>query len=207
MTYTRAFGNVLAGNYSMFEVDGTGVAIGDATTYNDLPPVPLVAARVGANLPDLTVLVGNIKQYAFKVDDEVFGAQEVLHEYKEGTNFNVHVHWATNGTDGTNRYVKWELEYALANVMESAPYTSLFSSSTPKSVEFLIPASTGDRAHTLSVLDSAVSGSGIKIGAYFIYRFRRFAAAGTAPSASPFAIALGIHINQDTAGSRTVSAK
>lgn len=50
--------------------------------YDDLPPVPLLTARVAANAPTLAVFSGGVQQYTFDaVNDEVHGATEVVHKY------------------------------------------------------------------------------------------------------------------------------
>jgi len=197
------FGNNV--NKTQIESDGTIKFIGNATIWNDLPnTTPLVTAKPGSgNNPSLTVLVGGITQYTFDVNDYVVGASEFMHEYKEGSNFDIHVHWVTNGSEGSDKYVKWELEYSICNADATAPYGYAFSGSTSPSLEILIPASTPDRSHIISVIDANVSGTGLLIGSYIIWKFRRIAAAGTAPAANPFALAIGFHYEQDTVGSRT----
>ena len=79
--------------------------------YDDLPPVPITSARLGATAPTLTTFIGNIEQYTFdNTNDYVIGATELTHSYKEGTDISAHLHWATNGLDITDRTVKWRLE-------------------------------------------------------------------------------------------------
>jgi hypothetical protein len=206
---TGQFGNVAGGNYSEFETDGTLKFNGNATVYNDLPPIPLIAARLGAaNNPSLATLVGNIQVYSFGINDYVYGVQEILHEYKEGSNIDIHIHWVTNGSEVGDTYVNWECEYSIANLDNSAPYTatgSAFSSSTVLTTgNTKIPGGTPDRAHIYTDIGTDITGTNYKIGAIICYRFRRIAnTAGAAnPAANPFALQLGFHIEQDTVGSR-----
>lgn len=194
------FGAIDSGNYTYFESDGTLVHAGDSTTFDDLPPVPITAARLGATAPTLATFVGNIQQYTFdNTNDYVIGATEITHKYKEGTDLDIHVHWATNGTDGTDRTVKWQVEYQVANIDTS--FTYAYSGSTTVSGEVTIPASTADRS--THILDAGtIDGTNLKIGAYIVWRFERIASSGTEPTADPFALAVGFHMNQDTTGSR-----
>lgn len=171
-------------------------------TYDDLPPMSLITAKVSANQPTLAPFVGNIQQYTFDaINDEVFGTTEVTHQYKEGTLLLPHIHWATNGLEATPKYVKWELEYVIIkpNGSASAPVIST-------SAELEIPASTPDRTHFISSLGS-IDGTEIVIGTYIAWRLRRIASVGTAPSANPFGLAIGVHVEMDTFGSTTIMTK
>lgn len=179
----------------------------DETVWDDLPPVPLITSKVGANSPTPTTFVGNIQQYTFDAtNDEVFGATEITHQYKEGTDIEVHVHWATNGLEVGSAAVKWELEYTTADGDGSAPFAYAFAGSTVISAETTIPANTPDRSHIITTLGT-ITGVAAKIGAYICWRFRRIASTGTAPAADPFGLAIGFHVEQDTLGSRQTYVK
>lgn len=198
----RKFGAVDDGNYTGFNDLGRLIGYGSARTYNDLPPIPLLNQRTGgANQPSLTAFQGNIYQLTFAVNAYVYGNYEILHEYAEGTNLEPHVHFATNGTDTTDRTVKYELEYSIANGHEA------FQAATIISAETVIPANTPDRTHFIAFDFPAIVGTGLKIGAYITYRFRRIASTGTEPTGSPFALTLGFHVLQDTLGSGNVGTK
>lgn len=173
-----------------------------SSNYNDLPPVPIIGARLGSTAPTLTTFVGNIEQFTFDAtNDFVIGATEITHGYKEGTDIEIHLHWATNGIDGTDRYVKWQIEYTLSNNLGS-----FLTSTQTISNQKQIPASTPDRTHLISVLGT-ITGTSIKIGTYICWRLNRISAVGSAPSSNPFAIALGFHVDNDTIGSRYIYIK
>jgi len=193
-------------NYSTFEDDGTYIMYGNATTYDDLPPVPILISRLGATAPTLATFKGNVQAYRFGVNDYVEGATEVTHKYKQGADIDIHIHWATNGSEGSEKAVKWQLEYTVSNADGSAPFTSAFGNTVTVSAETAIPASTADRSHIITPLGT-ITGTNIIIGAYMVWRLTRIAAAGTAPAAGPFAVALGFHVEQDTTGSRTTYTK
>lgn len=198
-------------NYTEFENNGTVHFVGAATVYDDLPPIPMINLRFGgANNPSLATLVGNIFAMRFAVGDYLYGNYEIVHEYKEGTNLDVHVHWVTNGTHTNDRYVKWEIEWTIANLnyemTSAATSDQIFSSSTVASFEQVILANTPDRTHIYTDISDIIVPA-TKIGAYILYRIRRIAATGTAPTSDPFGLALGIHIEKDTCGSRTEITK
>lgn len=168
------------------------------SVWDDISPIPILNTRLGgANQPSLTNLVGNIQQFTFGVGDYIYGAYEIPHTYKEGTDLDIHVHWVSNGLEATEKFVKWEFEYSIANV------DGTFGTATVISSENSIPANTTNRTHFYSDINGVVSGTGLLIGAYILYRFRRIASTGAAPANNPFAIALGVHIEMDTLGSRT----
>jgi hypothetical protein len=173
-----------------------------ADTWNDLPPIPIAALKLGGagTAPTWTAFVGNTYLYAFAVNDEAYGAQEILHEYKEGTDLEAHLHWVTNGLEGVDKAVKWEVEYTMSNIGDAFPATSTMSA------EATILANTPDRTHVYTDL-ADITGTGVEIGNYIVFRVKRIAAVGTAPVADPFALTVGFHIKQNTEGSRTELVK
>lgn len=196
-------------NYTTFEEDGTIVMNGDATVYNDVV-IPLLPKTTGAGNPTLTNLVGNIQQFTFAVNDSIQCENaEAPHPWKQGSGIEIHVHWANQALEATDRYVKWELEYSFANVKINSNTNTIFESNTPISVEVMIPANTPARTSLYSTLAVFTSGqlAAYKIGCNLILRLKRIAAVGAAPSANPFVFNLGIHYESDTLGSRTTIGK
>ena len=178
------------------------------TTWNDWN-LGISGAKVPAvNAPTWATLVGNLNAYQFAVNDYLYmEAQEFLHDWKEGTDVQAHLHWVTGGlNDATVRGVAWEVEYSVCNPLEAAFGASAFTSATVASTEFTIPAAQPDRTHRIGTI-ATIPGSALRIGAQIIMRLRRVAAVGTAPAANPFAISFGLHYQSDTSGSRTVFSK
>lgn len=201
------FGDVEGGNYSEFESDGTLVFNGNATTYDDLPPNPIIRSRQpAANNPTLATLKGAIQQYTFAVNDYVSDNFELLHSWKPGTNLNVHIHWATNGSEGTDKAVKWEFTYTISNAHATAPFTDAFGDTVAISSETVIPANTPDRAHIISSLGT-IDGTNLRIGSVVAYNIKRIASSGSAPTSNPFGLQVAAHIEQDTTGSRSLYTK
>ena len=172
-----------------------------SATYDDLPPSAFSTGRIpGADFPTWTAFSGNINLYQFDVGDNLEPhATEITHQYKEGEDLEMHIHWATGGTDIDARAVKWEVEYVIASPGEA------FSGATV-SAEAVIPANTPDRTAFVTTI-ATINGSALKIGAYIVSRVKRIASTGTAPTADPFGIAIGFHTQMDTLGSRQMYIK
>lgn len=193
------FGDVDSGDYSYFEEDGTYKAVGEATTWNDLPPNPIARSRQPAvNNPTLATLVGNIQQFTFAINDYVSDNLELLHEYKEESDMSFHIHWSNQGTESTTKSVIWSLEYAKANT-----YGAFTTATVTASAD--ITVGTVDRQHFITAFPT-VSGTGIGIGALFAYNIKRIAS-GNEPTQNPFGLQVSAHIEQDTLGSRQVFTK
>ncbi len=102
--------------------------------------------------------------------------------------------------------MKWEIEYTIANTNLSGGVGDTFPATTTVSVETGIPASTDDLA-SMHTIVATVTGTNFNVGATLKMRVRRITAAGAAPVADPFGLMVGVHIEKDMMGSRTVSAK
>lgn len=176
----------------------------DETVWDDLAPSPIIAAKLGATAPTLATFVTDVEQYTFDAtNDYVIGATEITHKWKEGTTIYPHIHWANNGTNATDRGVKWQLKYTVGDAMET------FSAQTTTVVDVTIPLATADRTHMINDFATPIDGTNLKIGAYICWRLERIATAHAngAPANDPFALALGFHVEMDTIGSRTKTAK
>jgi len=173
-----------------------GVFYPGGTIFNELPPVPVTAAKLGSTAPTLATFIGNIEQYTFDAtNDYVIGATEIVHWYKEGTDIHPHMHWATNGLEEANKGVKWQLEYSIGNM------DGTFSGATTISAETTILANTTDRTHMYTAFAN-ISGTGVLIGSLIVFKLSRIAATGDAPAADPFGLGVGFHAEIDTIGSK-----
>ncbi len=163
---------------------------------------PIIIRTVAPGQPTLAVLNGNITMPQWQVNDfHVCESQEFVHGWKEGTAVMWHIHLTTNGVDATDRYVKFTLEYGYVDVGGAWVFPALLTSP-----ELLIPANTPDRTMFVFNLGSFTP-LGFKIGAHAVARLMRIAAVGAAPTNNPFVAMLQMHIQVNTLGSRTVSAK
>jgi hypothetical protein len=171
---------------------------GSATVWEDLQ-FQISTARVPAsNFPSWEAFTTNTYEYAFDVDEYVYlFANELYHSWKEGTAANVHLH-ITNKTaqnTGANRYAKFTVYIAYADTDEVWTETSV-------TAELTIP--TGTSAMTNFYLDvgdlsltNNLIGSQIKCTVY-----RIAATGGTEYADSTFITQVGMHLENDSMGSR-----
>lgn len=202
ITYVpRKFGDIDNGNYSGFEDDGTLVFNGNATVYNDII-MPASNLRPGASPPTFSVFKGGIYGLAFSptILEEVHGAAEMQHNYKEGTDIEVHVHWSPATTNVGD--CLWKFEYTKANMA-----TGVFGTTTT-----LIPTTgittTGTAYQHQYTSIGVISGTGMKIGDIIVYRVYRDATSGSDTyTGGAFLHSVGIHYECDTSGSRNITGK
>lgn len=118
-----------------------------ATGWRDLV-MPGISFRGGAIAPDLVTFVGGIYQYAFDaaIVEELYSIGHPNHDYKPGTQVDVHIHWAPSNTN--TGVVRWGVEYSFARgfSIEAFPATT---------TQYLEQAGSGtDRMH--QIVDSGL---------------------------------------------------
>ena len=156
---------------------------------------PIIIRATGPNRPVLTVVRGNIEAPLWAVNDFVqIEGQEIVHGYREGSDIQWHVHLITSGTDVTDRYVRFEVEWLWANA-----FGELSSTITTTSPDLLIPANTPDRTMIPRQIE-LVSVVGLERGAHIWSRLRRIASVGTAPTSNVFCSMLQLHVDCDALG-------
>lgn len=90
------FGNVSAGNYSEFEADGTYIAKGDATTFDDLQGSILSLKTVGIRVT-VNDLENTLEYTALaSLSDYAFDNYQVRHRWLIGSVVKPHIHWEQN---------------------------------------------------------------------------------------------------------------
>ena len=191
----NSFGNKDSGNYASFEPDGTLKFNGTSTAWVDID-FPIIIRTTGANIPTLETIQGNITVPQWKVNDvNVCEGQELIHQWKENSEVRWHLHMITNGSEVTDKYVKWEIEYFWVNV------DGAISASDTQSVEYKIPANTPSKTmFIVSIYQWTPTGG--KIGGHVFARLKRIASSGAAPVANPWCNMLQLHVECDTVGSR-----
>lgn len=161
----------------------------------------------GAGKPTLASFSGNINQWTMAVNDIAeLRPVEMAHKWKEATEIELHVHWATNGLDATDRGVKWEIDYTWSNGLGEAAPTA-FAAATTLSTETLIPASTPDKTYMYTSVLSFTPTAGV-IGAGLLMSLKRIASVtNPTPANSPWVIMVGVHYQINTIGSRQIGTK
>ena len=170
------------------------------TLFNDIQ-FPISPAKVPAsNAPTWETFTTNTNEYAFDVDDYLdLQANEVTHDWKEGTNGHMHIHFTikTTQSTGSDRFVKFSIWVSYVDTSE------VWVEQAVLSFEKTIP--TGSLALTAFYLDmgDALLGSYLR-GSQIKLRVKRIAATGgTEYADSVYVTQTGMHIETDKLGSIT----
>ena len=197
-------GDVVGGNFTHIEADGTIEFNGNATVWNDIY-FPMTVGKIGgANQPTWAAFQGNTFEYSFAINNYIhLPTQEIAHSYKEGSNIVLHVHIVLDGSDVGDTKVNYEIEYTIGDLDEV-----MSAAAVETSGDFTITGGLADRTH-LYIPVTTIIGTNLKTQSALKMRFRRVAldGAGNAPSNDPFVLMVGAHIEDDTVGTRTETAK
>jgi len=171
-------------------------------SWNDIY-IPLAAAKVPAsNAPTWSTYSSNLKSYTFGLNDYAdLSTVEILHNWKEGTDIDVHVHIITDGdNNATARKVKYQIFYDIGDMGEQMAGEANFSG------EEDIPANEPDITHHYIDIGE-ITGTNYKVGSLLKLRVKRIAGTGVEPISDPFVEMIGVHYQIDTLGSRTEFVK
>jgi hypothetical protein len=194
------FGDFENSDYSEFEIDGTLIFHGEATVYRDLVLSGLGFTPGGAEAPDLINFIdSNLQAYAFNgmnTTERLYNMVEVNHDYEEGSNIELHIHWAP-ATSGSGD-VKWQVYYSWANSGETFPTPTLVSA---------VSSADGAWENTYTHVAS-IDGTGKTINSQIaIQVFRDPSDAEDTYSDDVALVTFGIHYRCDTTGSRSIVTK
>jgi hypothetical protein len=215
-TVTNWFSNIFSkiGNFLTIDSNGEDLLVKTATgktiklnspVYEDVNAAVASAKVPPSNTPTWAAFTANTNAYTFAIDNYAdLGTIEIPHSYKEGTDLEIHLHLATNGTNNaTARKAKYTVFYTYV-IPDNG--TNQFSSESSLTAELTIPANQLDKSgYYLSM--GTISGIPIKIGTQLKMRIKRIAGTGTEPINDPFLGMVGVHYQKDTIGSRSMSAK
>jgi len=153
--------------------------------------------RVGTTPPTFATFQDSIYGIKFinAQTDIVYGAFEIPHDYKEGTDLTIHLHWSPDSTDTGN--CVWDMRYTIAAV------NGTFGSEVTRS--FTQAGSGTINAHQLVNANAVISGSGVVIGTIIAFALSR--PAGDAFTGDAFLHSVGVHYQIDTMGSRGIATK
>ena len=162
--------------------------------WNDIVLAGVILGA-GASAPDLISFnATNIFVYGFAglaTSEQLFGQPEVTHDYKQGTDIYVHVHWTP--TDNNAGNVKWYLEYSWQNIDAVFPAATVIS--------IIDPSSGTAWTHQLAEFP-LISGAGKNIGSIFNFRLYRVPGGEDTYQSDAALLSLGIHYQINTFGSR-----
>jgi hypothetical protein len=198
-TDTR-IGDPAGGNYVKVEADGTVVFYGASTVFED---VNVAGESLGAvaNAPDsISWNTSAIKVRAFdgnSTAEELHGALEIPHSYKEGSDIVLHNHWSPTTTDAGD--VEWCADYVILGATGSVSSVSPACEAT----------AAGGTAWAKRNTDIAViGGENIHMGDQMIFRiFRTPSGTNDTYEHDAALLTVGIHYERDAMGSRSITTK
>jgi len=185
------------------DFQGLGTLVMDDPTYDDLQ-FPVASGRVPAsNAPNWEAFGSlNASEFAFGVGEFIdCQANEPTHGWKEGSDIEVHLHFATKTAQnsGSSQFVKFEVW-----VQRASPEGTWNQVSFTNQAE--IPTGTPALKHFLIDIGTMTM-DGYEVGTQMKVRVRRAAATGTEYAADVFITQIGMHLQQDTLGSREIYNK
>ena len=202
---TSGFGDD-SGNETLISATGDLSFVGTATVFEDIV-ISLSAAKVpAANAPTWSGFISNLNAYTYGLNDFQEFSAEIKHSYLEGSDIEFHIHGATNGLEGVDKTIKFEIEYELVDNNTSGDFGDTYTGTTIIPGEIIILANTADKTSWVITVGVDASGNFLQ-GASVTGRVRRIASTGTEPASDPFVMQIGLHVEQDTVGSRTVLTK
>lgn len=208
ITYVpRKFGDIDGGDYTGFEDDGTMVFNGDATVYDDMLN-QLIGQRLES--PSSNIVQNNAEgSLTFQTDattsDYVTMSVQLSHRWKSGSMIYPHLHW----WQAQNNVPNWLLQYRWQRQGQSK--TTTWTSVKMNENAFTYVSST---LNQISGFPAISAPSGYSLSDIVQCRIIRDTtnASGLFTGTDPYtvdvdAVNFDIHIECDTAGSRTEYAK
>jgi hypothetical protein len=170
----------------------------NTTVYDDII-IQAINLRGGVSPPSYVAFQDSIFGVSFvnNQTDIVYGAFELPHTYKEGTDLEVHLHWSP-GTTNTGR-CDWVMKYSYANMGGTfgAEETITFQQEGSGIVN------KGQYVSGNVLIDG--TSKSLKIGAIFVFALSR--PVGDDFTGHAFLHQVGIHYEIDTMGSRQRAVK
>jgi hypothetical protein len=168
----------------------------ETPVYDDII-IQAINLRVGGSPPTFDAFTTNIYGLRFinGNTDIVYGSFEIPHDYKEGTDLEIHLHWSPSSTD-TGACV-WNFVYSLAAMGTGAFGTEVTLTMTQAGSGVV-------RKHQYVSGNALILGANIKIGHIIIFALSR--PSGDAFTGDAFLHSVGCHYQLDRMGSRTINA-
>jgi hypothetical protein len=160
--------------------------------------VPVVGLGTSSAAPSPQAFLTSLSGYGFQRDDYLFGCFEIQHDYNEGSDLRIHIHWAPSSTNTGD--VVWHFDYSYANVDDVMPAAARLT---------VIQAGAGAAdTHQLAEFAPVISGANRKIGCIVPFRLTRGSAGdGDTYTAAAIALNIGVHYECDSLGSNQLYIK
>jgi hypothetical protein len=181
-----------------FLSDGTQVLNGEATVWKD-SNFGAISLGTGASAPDrIAWRGGDIQTRAFDgnaILEQVYWGDEIQHDYKDGTDLVVHIHWAPVNANAGD--VKWFVDYTVEEGGNISSGTLSVVSTAP-----------GVAWQEQRVDIGTISGTGVTFGHQLGFRLYRDPsdAEDTYGSDAAISFTVGYHYEIDRIGSRNITS-
>lgn len=169
----------------------------DTPVYNDIIIQASNLRPSGTTPPAFVVFQDSIYalQFTNAQTDIVYGAFEIPHSYKEGTDLELHIHWSPSTTNTGNCVFNFAYTFAANGGTFGAEATKTLTQAGSGVVN----------KHQYVSANTLISGVGIGIGSIIAFALSR--PTGDAFTGDAFLHSIGIHYRSDTLGSRLISSK
>ena len=195
VTGTMAVGD--GTNYTEIEADGTLVAHGNATVWDD-QQVDIGKVHVGASAPTWTAYKGcEVLAFDKAQSNKIYFIIQLTHRYKLNSNIEMHLH--TTPADDTAGDVRWVLTVSMADIGDDFPAESTFAAVQT------IAANTADK-HILFEISGNV-GSAAGVSSFLLCSLTRTGGTDDDYDNDIYLLGLDSHIEMDTMGSRLETSK
>lgn len=174
---------------------GEFTLLGTATVFKD-QFVDGLALKAGATDPPVfAAFSGGI--WSNRFDDaavqSAHGTLEIQHDYKDGSNLEVHIHWSPSTTNTGN--CRWGFEYTVANMNATFPATT---------TTYAVQAGSGTVNQHQYLTVVTITGTGLTAGANIAFRiFRDGTNAADTFTGNAFLHKIAFHYEADKLGSAT----
>lgn len=98
-------------------------------------------------------------------NESIFGVAQMPHSWREGSSIRPHIHWSPTNDMASNKAVKWQLSYSIADIGDEF-------SETPDTVSVVIDGAIDENIHTISSFDE-IDMSGYKISCCIFWALER----------------------------------
>lgn len=157
----------------------------------------------GAGADPAEIVYKGVKIPEFTTLDELSFVTQMPHDYKEGSDYKVHLHWTphSRGVAEDGNTVNWRVDLSIANIDGTFPVVATY--------DLTDTCANGADAHLMST-DVVVSGTGLTISHIILGRVYRIAGDSWATNTAgnnPALLEVDFHYEIDDTGSATHMVK
>jgi hypothetical protein len=164
--------------------------------WRDLTSDIVVRQTPGVGVPTWTTGLngGPFAAYQFDINEEVWIAFHMDHDYHPGSSFHIHTHWMTDGTS-TNT-VKWQLTYSVAKGHNQSAFNM---TGTTVNIE---QAAQGTAWRHMVTESTAISSSELEVDSLILVNVKRITNGGTDNSDNVYLLTADIHYQASYLGTK-----